>query len=116
MSNNPPRGSDKPEDARSEFTEFLKRPSTLQRANGVTLRTFQVMNGRMVTEGVPMTWDHFEVLSRCIENRGTVCDCMRAENSHVINSPVNGPVYERPVYNMGYAAHRVVERFNKKEK
>jgi len=85
------------------FTHFLQGASANPRVNAITLRTVSVMNDQMARRGVAMSREHYEVAQQSIARGDDLCDFLRAENKHVLESTGTGVVYQA-----GVLLHRMI--------
>ena len=89
----PDAGASAPKDYRPEFTEYLGKPETRERANMVTRTVVSGMNSQMAREGQPMTEAHYRAAVTSMDRGDSLCGFLKAENEHVIHSTGDGCVY-----------------------
>jgi len=88
---------------RIQFTRFLQGASANPSVNAITLRTVSLMNDQMARRGVKMSREHFVVAQESIERGDDLCDFLRKENPHVLESTGSGVVYQA-----GFLLHRMI--------
>lgn len=81
------------DDYRDEFGAFLDEHAKKPSANDSTLHAVRSIHQRMVSNRNGMTRAHYEAAKASILRGDTLCEFMRAENSHVINSTGSGLTY-----------------------
>lgn len=79
---------------RVQFTQFLETASASPTVNPITLQAVSLMNNQMARKGVPMSKDHFQVAQQSIARGDGLCDFLKAENKHVLESTGSGAVYQ----------------------
>ena len=80
-------------DFREDFEQFMQRPETYQKAQKCTYHLVNGVHQQMRVNKVPMTQAHYEAAKSSIENGDTICQFVRKENSHVMQSTGSGCVY-----------------------